>query len=141
MYNAVGLKTARGSGTNGFVQTNKFFIKPRTDKIVMDSSKGFDSDQGIAGVTRKPNQDILEHDRKRKIQLKLLVLEEMLIDQGYTDAEIAEKLDEARKALEVDEGTNSAVIPERVSETQTHQIAALKEKQMETLKAALGLFH
>lgn len=139
MYNGIGLQTARGSGTNGYVQTNKFFIRPRTNKVVMDSSKGYESGQGMAGVTRKPNKDILEHDRKRKIQLKLLVLEEKLIDQGYTDAEIAEKLDEARKSLDVDEGTNSAVIPEKVSETQTHQIAALKEKQMETLKAALGI--
>ncbi|XP_073156578.1 uncharacterized protein [Henckelia pumila] len=139
MYNGIGLQTARGSGTNGYVQTNKFFIKPRTNKVVMDSSKGFDSGQGMAGVTRKPNKDILEHDRKRKIQLKLLVLEEKLIDQGYTDAEIAEKLDEARKALDVDEGSHSAVIPEKVSVTQTHQIAALKERQMETLKNALGI--
>ncbi|XP_075522612.1 uncharacterized protein LOC142555573 [Primulina tabacum] len=139
MYNGIGLQTARGSGTNGYVQTNKFFIKPRTNKVVVDSSKGYELGEGMAGVTRKPNGDILEHDRKRTIQLKLLVLEEKLIDQGYTDAEIAEKLDEARKSLDVDEGSNSAVIPEKVSETQTHQIAALKEKQMETLKAALGI--
>ncbi|XP_073302693.1 uncharacterized protein [Primulina huaijiensis] len=143
MYNGIGLQTARGSGTNGYVQTNKFFIKPRTNKVAMESNKGFELGQGMAGVSRKANKDILEHDRKRKIQLKLLVLEEKLIDQGYTDAEIAEKLDEARKSLEakdnVDEGSNSAVIPERISETQTHQIAALKEKQMETLKAALGI--
>uniref|UniRef100_A0A453MC10 Uncharacterized protein n=1 Tax=Aegilops tauschii subsp. strangulata TaxID=200361 RepID=A0A453MC10_AEGTS len=26
MYNGIGLQTARGSGTNGHVQTNKFFI-------------------------------------------------------------------------------------------------------------------
>ncbi|KZV19795.1 protein starmaker [Dorcoceras hygrometricum] len=143
MYNGIGLQTARGSGTNGYVQTNKFFIRSRTNKVVMDSSKGFESGQGTAGVTRKPNKDILEHDRKRKIQLKLLVLEEKLIDQGYTDAEIAEKLDEARKSLEekdnVGDESKSAVFPEKVSETQTHQIAALKEKQMETLKAALGI--
>ncbi|KAL6544217.1 hypothetical protein OROGR_010714 [Orobanche gracilis] len=142
MYNGIGLQTPRGSGTNGYIQSNKFFVKPRTNKVANDS-KGFESGQGTAGVTRKPNKEILEHDRKRQIQIKLLVLEDKLIDQGYTDAEIAEKLDEARKSLEAKEnddgGNNAGVTSERVSETQTHQIAALKERQMETLKAALGI--
>ncbi|OAY66745.1 Serine/arginine repetitive matrix protein 2 [Ananas comosus] len=30
MYNGIGLQTPRGSGTNGYIQTNKFFVKPRT---------------------------------------------------------------------------------------------------------------
>ncbi|KAL2544484.1 serine/arginine repetitive matrix protein 2 [Forsythia ovata] len=146
MYNGIGLQTARGSGTNGYIQANKFFVRPKTNKVVTDSSKGFESGQGTAGVTGKANKEILEHDRKRQIELKLLVLEEKLTDQGYTDAEIAEKLDEARKTLEVaaakeneDWGSNAVVFSDKVSKTQTHQIAALKEKQMETLKAALGI--
>ncbi|CAA3028064.1 Hypothetical predicted protein [Olea europaea subsp. europaea] len=146
MYNGIGLQTARGSGTNGYIQANKFFIRPKTNKVVTDSFKGFESGQGTAGVTGKANKEILEHDRKRQIELKLLVLEEKLTDQGYTDAEINEKLDEARKTLEEaavneneDGGSNAVVISDKVSKTQTHQIAALKERQMETLKAALGI--
>ncbi|XP_070038535.1 pre-mRNA-splicing factor CWC21-like isoform X2 [Nicotiana tomentosiformis] len=130
------------AGTNGHIQTNKFFVKPKTNKVLVDGGKGFESGQGTAGVTRKANKDILEHDRKRQIQLKLLVLEDKLTDQGYTDAEIAEKLDEARRNLEAtseDSGGSTAIGYERVSETQTHQIAALKERQMETLKAALKI--
>ncbi|KAL6544218.1 hypothetical protein OROGR_010715 [Orobanche gracilis] len=142
MYNGIGLQTPRGSGTDGYIQSNKFFVKPRTNKVA-NESKGFESGQGTAGVTRKPNKEILEHGRKRQIQLKLLVLEDKLIDQGYTDAEIAEKLDEARKSLKAKEnadgGNNAVISSERVSETQTHQIAALKERQMETLKAAFGI--
>ncbi|KAL3818392.1 hypothetical protein ACJIZ3_004297 [Penstemon smallii] len=147
MYNGIGLQTPRGSGTNGHIQSNKFFVRPKTNKVVTDSNKGFGSGEGIGGVNRKPNKDILEHDRKRQIQLKLLVLEDKLIDQGYTDAEIAEKLDEARKSLEAAAAVNeledgefdSAGFSEKISETQTHQIAALKERKMETLKAALGI--
>lgn len=97
MYNGIGLQTARGSGTNGYIQTNKFFVRPKSNKL---EPKGFDSNQGTAGLSKKPNKDILEHDRKRQIQLKLVVLEEKLIDQGYTDEEIAPKLDEARRMLE-----------------------------------------
>ncbi|KAH6824679.1 pre-mRNA-splicing factor [Perilla frutescens var. hirtella] len=143
MYSGIGLQTPRGSGTNGYIHSNRF-VRPKTNKVVTDSSRGFDSDQGIAGVTRKPDKEILEHDRKRQIELKLLVLEDKLSDQGYTDAEIAEKLDEARKSLEAkdddDNGGNRALLlSDKVSKTQTHQIAALKERQMETLKAALGI--
>lgn len=99
MYNGIGLQTPRGSGTNGYIQTNKFFVKPKTGKVAHDT-KGFEADQGTAGISKKPNKDILEHDRKRQILLKLTVLEDKLIEQGYTDAEIAEKLEEARENLE-----------------------------------------
>ncbi|KAJ8555317.1 hypothetical protein K7X08_012813 [Anisodus acutangulus] len=140
MYNGIGLQTPRGSGTNGHIQTNKFFVKPKTNKVLVDGGgKGYESGQGTAGVSRGANKDILEHDRKRQIQLKLLVLEEKLADQGYTDAEIAEKLEEARRNLEVASEDSGGSAYEKVSETQTHQIAAIKEKQMETLKAALKI--
>ncbi|PWA39603.1 mRNA splicing factor Cwf21 domain-containing protein [Artemisia annua] len=112
MYNGIGLQTARGSGTNGYVQTNKFFIKPKTNKL---TSKTYESGQGSGGLTRGPNKEILEHDRKRQIHLKLAVLEDKLIDQGYTDDEIAVKLDEVRNTLEVamaseDAGGTTAVV-------------------------------
>ncbi|KAK4433287.1 Serine/arginine repetitive matrix protein 2 [Sesamum alatum] len=144
MYGGIGLQTPRGSGTNGFIQLSKFFVKPKANTNTNTySGKGFEWGQGTAGVTRQPNKQILEHDRKRKIQLKILVLEENLIDHGYTDAEIAEKLDEARKSLEAkdseDLGNNALVFSEKVSGTQTHQVSALKERRMETLKAALGI--
>ncbi|KAJ1375333.1 mRNA splicing factor Cwf21 domain, partial [Sesbania bispinosa] len=142
MYNGIGLQTPRGSGTNGYIQSNKFFVKPKVSKV-SENTKGFEADQGTAGVTRKPNKEILEHDRKRQIQLKLVILEDKLIDQGYTDSEIAEKLEEARKNLEAaaaaEETDGPSNSEKKVSDTQTHQIAARKEKQMETLKAALGL--
>ena len=99
MYNGIGLQTPRGSGTNGYIQSNKFFVKPKVGKVA-ETTRGFEADQGTAGVTRKANKDILEHDRKRQIELKLVVLEDKLTDQGYTDAEIADKLAEARRTLE-----------------------------------------
>ncbi|KAE9603740.1 putative mRNA splicing factor Cwf21 domain-containing protein [Lupinus albus] len=141
MYNGIGLQTPRGSGTNGYIQNNKFFVKPKTSRV-SDNTRGFDSDQGTAGVTRKPNKGILDHDRKRQIQLKLIILEEKLIDQGYTEAEIAEKLEDARNNLEASANADDESDvngKNKISETQTHQIAARKEKQMETLKAALGI--
>lgn len=93
----------RITDTNGYIQSNKFFVRPKTNLNPNSSSTGadgFESGQGVGGVLRKPNKDILDHDRKRQIQLKLVVLEDKLADQGYTESEIAEKIDEARKTLE-----------------------------------------
>ncbi|KAL5705556.1 hypothetical protein ACHQM5_023847 [Ranunculus cassubicifolius] len=142
MYNGIGLQTARGSGTNGYVQTNKFFIRPKSSKV---ETRALEGDQGTGGV-KKANKEILEHDRKRQIQLKLVVLEDKLIEEGYTDAEIAEKLEETRKSLEAaaaaaeERNPGASLSSSKVSDTQTHQIAARKEKQMETLRAAFGIY-
>ncbi|XP_018845689.1 protein starmaker-like [Juglans regia] len=144
MYNGIGLQTPRGSGTNGYIQSNRFLIKSKTGRIA-ETTKGFEENQGTAGITRKPNKDILEHDRKRQIELKIVLLQDTLVDQGYTDAEIAEKLEDARKTLEgaaatyQDGPTAIDVASNKLSETQTHQIAARKEKQLETLRAAFGI--
>lgn len=101
MYNGVGLQTSRGSGTNGRVQPNKFLAKPNHSyKIAGGSSTIPESDRRTAaGEMWKREKETSEHDRKRQVELKLLVLEEELIDQGCTDAEIAAKLDEARNSL------------------------------------------
>ncbi|KAK9097629.1 hypothetical protein Sjap_023126 [Stephania japonica] len=138
MYNGIGLQTPRGSGTNGYIQTNKFFVKPKSGSR-LDTTKSYQGDQGTAGVNNKPNKGILEHDRKRQIQLKLLILEEKLTEQGYTDDEILLKLDDARKSLEATAAHDAAITHNKVSDTQTHQIAARKEKQLETFRAALGI--
>ncbi|XVF58131.1 hypothetical protein PTKIN_Ptkin07bG0038400 [Pterospermum kingtungense] len=147
MYNGIGLTTPRGSGTNGYVQSNIFFVKPKTNRLT-DAKRRFEDGQGTAGlITKKPNRDILEHDRKRQIELRLVILEDKLIEQGFTESEIADKLVEARKALEAQQEKDEEegeIIPtpthqNKVSDTQTHQVAARKEKQMETFRAALGI--
>lgn len=144
MYNGIGLQTPRGSGTNGYVQTNKFLIRGKTSKVVVDGNKGFGPDQGMGGISKKANKEILEHDRKRQIELKLVILEDKLSEQGYTDAEIAEKCEELRRKLEAEAAADDdagavANSDKKVSDTETHQIAARKEKQMEKLRAALGI--
>lgn len=104
MYNGIGLQTPRGSGTNGYIQSNKFFVKPRQPPARFDAASGSEPE----GAVRKPNKDILEHDRKRQIQLKLLILEETLADQGYTEAEISEKIEEAKKTIEAEAAAAAA---------------------------------
>ena len=40
----------------------------------------------------EPNEGILQHQRKRKMELKCLELEELLQEQGYKEEEIAEQV-------------------------------------------------
>ncbi|CAE6040820.1 unnamed protein product [Arabidopsis arenosa] len=47
MYNGIGLQTARGSGTNGYVETNKFFVRPRNGGKPVNGGKWFEDDQGV----------------------------------------------------------------------------------------------
>ncbi|CAD6230943.1 unnamed protein product [Miscanthus lutarioriparius] len=93
MYNGIGLQTPRGSGTAGHVQASKFVAKPRPSPS---------SSPSAAGGMRKPNKDIIEHDRKRQVELRLFVLRDALEDLGYTEAEIEARVDEARKAAEAE---------------------------------------
>lgn len=72
MYNGIGLQTVRGSGTNGYVQANKFLVRHRQTKV---ERRDFADGQGQGGVLRKANKDILDHEKKRQIELKILMLQ------------------------------------------------------------------
>lgn len=79
MYNGIGLQTVRGTGTSGYVQTNKFNLTRRPAKFTQSQN-----DTGnLAGPPQtKANEGILEHNRKREIEKKLLELEDELTDKG-----------------------------------------------------------
>eukprot|EP00976_Prorocentrum_cordatum_P087826 1187065-Prorocentrum_minimum.AAC.3 len=100
-------------------------------------------------MTRAPNKDIVEHTRKRQIEVELFTLRAELEDQGagglifcirfddrrFVEEDIDVKVDEKRKELEakMDEDVASKKIDE------THMIALRKEKEMDTLRSAFGL--
>jgi serine/arginine repetitive matrix protein 2 len=75
MYGGVGLLTPRGTGTSGHVQGNKFNLRRAPPPKFGEEAKAAQQD-------RKPNKDILEHNRKRKIELKLIELQDELEEQG-----------------------------------------------------------
>jgi hypothetical protein len=80
-YNGIGLQTVRGTATNGYVVRNLSYVKP----IMVRSKTGkFGEDWGSAQPKqRKACDEILEHDRKREVELKALELRESLEDKGY----------------------------------------------------------
>jgi len=77
MSSNVGLSTPRGSGTSGYVQKNLSALKPRNNREPYP--KDFDS---FKHRQRQPDQEILEHDRKRAIEVKVFELRDRLEDEG-----------------------------------------------------------
>lgn len=116
MYNGVGVPTARGTGTNAYVQRNLAHVdnarqpKPYTEYNAEEDIKKLE-----AMINREPNRELLMHERKRqvreyffviylrfflaKVELKCIELEDLMESQGYTQAEIDKKVDEYRKLL------------------------------------------
>ena len=81
MYNNIGLQTARGSGTNGYVQRNLSLLRSRKEKVEYHTQQDVDMLEQMN--TRKPNQEILEHERKRQVELKCMELQDMMEEQGW----------------------------------------------------------
>ena len=80
MYNGVGLATARGSGTNGFVQRNFAAVRNRSEKV--DYKTEEEIAKMDAAMNKPPNQEILAHKRKRQVELKCVEMKEMMEEQG-----------------------------------------------------------
>ena len=80
MYNNIGLQTARGSGTNGYVQRNLSLLRRMKEKIEYHTQEDVDKLEQMN--TKKPNQEILEHERKRQIELQCMQVQVMMEEQG-----------------------------------------------------------
>ena len=79
MYNGIGLQTARGSGTSGYVQKSLSHIpnkQKRVDYKTEEELKKSDFE-----LVRGPNIEILRHARMRQIELKCLEMRELMEEQ------------------------------------------------------------
>lgn len=95
--NGVGLSTPRGSGTSGYVQSNKFQARP---KSATAPGSGGAASMRAEEIKKPMSKEIAQHERKRRIESEILLLSKTLAEQGYSVGEIAEKVREARRALE-----------------------------------------
>lgn len=80
MYNGVGLSTARGSGTNGYVQRNFALVRNQKQKVDYKSEEEIQKAEAL--LYRPPNQEILAHKRKRQVELKCTEMKEVMEEQG-----------------------------------------------------------
>ena len=135
MSSNVGLTTPRGSGTSGYVQTNKAHLRPR-DRTE-PYPKDFDT---IRHRQKQPDKDILEHERKREIEVKVFELRDKLEDEGVDEDEIDDQCAALRKKLEAEQArTKGGPNARGLKSHQVHELAKAKIEETEKLRKALGI--
>jgi hypothetical protein len=135
MSDNVGLATPRGSGTSGYIQKNLAQMRPR------DRAAPYPSDHQQY-KQRQPDKGILEHDRKREVEVKVFELRDKLEDEGVGEDEIEIKCDELRKKLLADldrPGVGKAAPRKGFKSYQVHEMADAKNKESERLRQALKI--
>ncbi|KAF9877353.1 pre-mRNA-splicing factor cwc21 [Colletotrichum karsti] len=141
MSDNVGLSTPRGSGTSGYVQRNLAQMRPR-DYGAPYPPKDADS---LRHKPRVPDKEILEHDRKREIEVKVLDLRDTLEDEGLEEEEVEKRCDELRQKLlaELESKKNSrgggGPVRKHFKSHQVHEMADAKMKESERLRSALRI--
>jgi serine/arginine repetitive matrix protein 2 len=94
-YNGIGLSTARGSGTNGYIQKSLSHIKHKPIK----HKDAIHYSSAPAAKIKTANQDILMHERLRVVEIKCLEMEDLLVDQGLEEEDVEEQVDALRQSL------------------------------------------
>jgi serine/arginine repetitive matrix protein 2 len=98
MYNGVGLTTPRGSGTSGYVQKNLAFINKTTNR--MKFQKELEQlKSNPPKPPKRPNNEILQHEQKRLIEIQLLKFSRKLKEEGFETLDIENKVKVAREYL------------------------------------------
>jgi len=142
MYNGIGLNTARGSGTNGYVQTNKAFLRPQRDKVDYKSEEALQAADQL--LFKEPNKDILAHERKRQVEVKCLEMEDLMQQQGYSESEIQQKVTTFRQFLSKKELADKSLLLDRDDSGRwltrsSHETACATQHKNSQLKNALGI--
>ncbi|XP_078082151.1 serine/arginine repetitive matrix protein 3-like [Mustelus asterias] len=102
--NGDGSLSPRESCTNGCGQRNVPAVCPRPDSGAECTAEEDPKKMEPTLVVKKANREILDHERKRRVELKCMELHEMMEEQGYTQEEIRQKVGTFRQMLMEKEG-------------------------------------
>ncbi|RUS18132.1 hypothetical protein BC937DRAFT_89111, partial [Endogone sp. FLAS-F59071] len=138
MYNGIGLQTARGSGTNGYVVRNLSHIRPRDNPVQYASLDDF---KNKGPTVRQPNQEILMHDRKREVEIKCIRLRTELEEQNLAEEDIEQKVDEFRKELLTNLEKVQLKDVKNLQEHETHQLSQAKAAENTKMMRAFNINH
>ncbi|KAJ5972829.1 uncharacterized protein N7479_002747 [Penicillium vulpinum] len=108
MSSNVGLTTPRGSGTSGYVQRNTALLKPRNTGYgapyppISGANGSGPMDRSFK--QRVPDKQILEHDRKRAIEVKVMEERERLEEENERIEEKAADKKKGKSGSKKEEG-------------------------------------
>lgn len=136
MSSNVGLSTPRGSGTSGYVQRNFAFMKPRNAGYgapyppVSGANNFSPADRPFK--QRQPDKQILEHDRRRAIEVKVMEERERLEDLNE-EIEAREKEGNKNKKGDEEDGDKDEerVLTEEEIDERCEVLRAKLVKEME----------
>lgn len=81
MYNGIGLTTPRGTGTNGYVTRNLSHVGSKRERVEYRTEEDIKRVEAML-APKKTNPDILEHERKRQVEIECMKLRAQLEDDG-----------------------------------------------------------
>lgn len=139
MYNGIGLQTAKGSGTNGYVQKNVASINhQRADFKQMNKDFKTISAEPVFKV-KKANPELLLHEQKRKVEIDLIKLEDELRKAGMGEEEIEKNVMHERRQMLAALDTGHLKYDSELDKKDSHQLALDKEKQLMQFENALRI--
>lgn len=141
MYNGIGLTSVRGSGTSGHVQKNMAHVS----RDRMARRKGADQPRQLDGrpkVTAAANAEIIEHNRRREVEVKVFALRESLEEIGTPEEQVEASCDRLRQEMLAKMQTSAppTVGPgssRGMRAGETHEEAMQKERETAAIKSAL----
>lgn len=134
MYNGVGVRTARGTGTSGHVSRNAGALRPRRDDI-----RRLKEMRERQTVTREVDPGILHHNALREIEVQLVELRERLEDEDLSETEIDERVSARRQELREAHLAGSGTSKPRGSSSDSHSLLIEQRNRNHTLASALGV--
>lgn len=137
MYNNIGLATPRGSGTSGYVVSNR--AKSRNFQSKLDFMKELKSlRENILKPERRANQEIVTHNTKRQVYVRLEEIRERLEHEGKSKDEIETILKKAETKL-LEKLKQRGALNSAKNDKNSHQLALLKDKQLSKIKNAFEM--
>ncbi|KAF8165008.1 hypothetical protein B0H34DRAFT_649610, partial [Crassisporium funariophilum] len=131
MYNGIGLTTPRGSGTSGYVVRNLSTLRSHDKNY--DRAAAWDA---VPPKHREPDQAILEHEKKRKVEIACLELQLELEDKEIDEEIIEKQVEDLRQKLNAN--LANLTLPRTSKPSDTHGMAAAKKTELSKMARALG---
>ncbi|XP_036393677.1 serine/arginine repetitive matrix protein 3-like [Megalops cyprinoides] len=83
-------------GANGLPQPGGSSSRPKPDEPGVQKAE--------SALVKRAHREILDHERKRRVELKCMELQEMMEEQGYSEEDIKQKVGTFRQMLMEKEG-------------------------------------
>ncbi|KAJ1843769.1 RNA-splicing factor [Coemansia sp. RSA 2708] len=134
MYNGIGLTTPRGSGTSGHVVKNASSLRPGQRD---GTARRNYYDRERTPKAKPLDKGIVDHERKRQVEVKCLELQDELEERGLEESEIETRVDELRDRLLRNLERLDVTEAKRIKPFETQLIAEAKAKENQRMARAL----